>query len=149
MMCLLSFDGRSSIIEVMSSQGDHNAFFLPFFAFFCLFFDRNSGKMPFFSEIRYGHPGVTSLVKISFQILFENALQKIEVDLASGEPVSELAPLRITIMYNLARVLEALCDYSEAEHYYSLVLRDRPSYLDCESFLSPLSIGILSCHLYS
>lgn len=40
--------------------------------------------------------------------------------------------IQITITYNLARVLESMCKYDDAEKLYKQILVERASYMDCE-----------------
>uniref|UniRef100_A0A914UXQ8 Uncharacterized protein n=1 Tax=Plectus sambesii TaxID=2011161 RepID=A0A914UXQ8_9BILA len=60
---------------------------------------------------------------------FEKASEKIRQEIESG--VNEYRAIQTTVTYNLARVLETLCAYDEAEKLYKDILRERPSYIDC------------------
>jgi RNA polymerase-associated protein CTR9 len=73
---------------------------------------------------------------------FERALVIIDADLASAEsvaddaatsqaPADDLRPLRVTCAYNLARVCEALCDFTRAETLYKEITANNPKYVDC------------------
>ena len=36
----------------------------------------------------------------------------------------------ITVRYNMARCMEHLCAFEEAEHLYKEILKDQPNYMD-------------------
>jgi RNA polymerase-associated protein CTR9 len=61
-----------------------------------------------------------------FEECFESALEKMQND------QHEYGAIQITVTYNLARVLESMCMYDDAEKHYKQILAERPSYMDCE-----------------
>uniref|UniRef100_A0A0M3KHN1 RNA polymerase-associated protein CTR9 homolog (inferred by orthology to a human protein) n=1 Tax=Anisakis simplex TaxID=6269 RepID=A0A0M3KHN1_ANISI len=60
---------------------------------------------------------------------FEKASQKISDDISAGH--NELSGLQTTVTYNLARCLEMLCLFDDAERLYKSILHEKPSYIDC------------------
>lgn len=49
--------------------------------------------------------------------------------IANGD---DTAPdMLITIRYNLARCMEFLCFFDDAERLYKEILKDQPNYVDC------------------
>ncbi|VDN08031.1 unnamed protein product [Thelazia callipaeda] len=60
---------------------------------------------------------------------FETALKELNEIVSSGQ--TELAALQTTVTYNLARCLEMLCMFDEAENLYKGILQEKPSYIDC------------------
>jgi RNA polymerase-associated protein CTR9 len=54
--------------------------------------------------------------------------------------VNEYRAIQTTVTYNLARVLETLCAYDEAEKLYKDILRERQSYIDCTLFVKTLCL---------
>ncbi|VDM39381.1 unnamed protein product [Toxocara canis] len=60
---------------------------------------------------------------------FEAASQKLSEDIAAGQ--NDLAALQTTVTYNLARCLEMLCLFDDAERLYKGILHEKQNYIDC------------------
>lgn len=60
---------------------------------------------------------------------FELASRKLAEDIAAGQ--SDLAALQTTVTYNLARCMEMLCLFDEAERLYKGILHEKQNYIDC------------------
>lgn len=66
-----------------------------------------------------------------FQEYFEEALKELGEVVSTGQ--TDLAALQTTVTYNLARSLEMLCMFDEAERLYKGILQEKPNYIDCKS----------------
>ena len=63
---------------------------------------------------------------------FEDGLQRAREEAESTEEdANYYNEISITIRYNLARVLEALCQHDKAEKFYKDILLECPNYIDC------------------
>ncbi|KAM3723175.1 RNA polymerase-associated protein [Dirofilaria immitis] len=60
---------------------------------------------------------------------FEEALKELGEVISTGQ--TDLAALQTTVTYNLARSLEMLCMFDEAERLYKGILQEKPNYIDC------------------
>ncbi|VIO92177.1 TPR Domain containing protein [Brugia malayi] len=60
---------------------------------------------------------------------FEEALKELGEVVSTGQ--TDLAALQTTVTYNLARSLEMLCMFDEAERLYKGILQEKPNYIDC------------------
>uniref|UniRef100_A0A915ALZ8 RNA polymerase-associated protein CTR9-like protein n=3 Tax=Parascaris univalens TaxID=6257 RepID=A0A915ALZ8_PARUN len=60
---------------------------------------------------------------------FELASRKLAEDIAAGQ--SDLAALQTTVTYNLARCMEMLCLFDDAERLYKGILHEKQNYIDC------------------
>lgn len=65
-----------------------------------------------------------------FQEHFEEALKELNEVVSTGQ--TDLAALQTTVTYNLARSLEMLCMFDEAERLYKGILQEKPNYIDCK-----------------
>lgn len=65
-----------------------------------------------------------------FKEYFETALKELGQNISTGQ--TDLATLQTTVTYNLARCLEMLCMFDEAERLYKGILQEKPNYIDCK-----------------
>ena len=63
---------------------------------------------------------------------FEDGLKRAKEEAETAEEDANFYnEISVTIRYNLARVLEALCQHDKAEKYYKDILLECPNYIDC------------------